>query len=230
MSPSAEVLLPGRDQASTTDISTLKSNITTQVHEIQPPPPNTLVLHPSFVTQDFDLLRFSAAAQNQLPSPDSSSTTPNSGLDSTSDTSPPDSSSPSPAYSTNLISSPYNTPGHYLSLPTLTPEARLFALALTALQPTRPDYATAPYTQSLSFSTVMSLLRTLVSQQPRGYTWPKTSFYVVTFHSRLAPDIDQALLYELDFESHREASLATSSVKRNCIYSPNTTSAPSLAR
>lgn len=178
-----------------TDTTALKTAIAVQVHEITQPRQNTLVLHPSFVTQDFDLLRFQAAAQNQLPSPDSQSTTPRSTSDS--------SSSPSPAYSTHLISSPYNTPGHYLDLAPLSETSRLFALALTALKPTRPDYATAPYSASLNFDAVLSLLSTLCTSS--NFSWPTTSFYLVTFHSQLKPNIDQDWLYKLDFESHREA-------------------------
>jgi hypothetical protein len=75
MSPSTEIHLPNRSQ-DPTDTTALKTAIAVQVHEIPPPRQNTLVLHPSFVTQDFDLLRFEAAAQNQLPSQDSQSTTP----------------------------------------------------------------------------------------------------------------------------------------------------------
>lgn len=202
MSPSAETHVPEHDRSCTTDTTALKSAITIQVHSLAQPRQDTLVLHPSFVTQDFDLLRFSAAAQNQLPCPDSQSTTPKSPSDSdfsSSDTS----SSPSPAYSTHLISSPYNTPGHYLDLTPLSEPSRLFALALTALKPVRPDYATAPYSLSLNFSSVLSVLSTLCTTS--NFAWPTTSFYLVTFHSQLKPAIDQDWLYKLDFESHREA-------------------------
>lgn len=197
MSPSVDFSLLRHSQIPFADTKALKSPISTQVHEIPQPTPNTLVLNPASITQDFDLLRFEAAAQNQLPSTDSQSTTPNSTSDSDS------ASSPSPAYSTNLISSPYNTPGHYLDLTTLTPESRLFALALTALKPSRPDYATAPYTSSLNFTTVLSVLRTLITQEPTPFR--TTTFYVVIFRSKLNPAVDQDWLYKLDFESHREA-------------------------
>ena len=151
MSTATETRLPEHDRSCTTDTTALKTAIT---HSLPPTNQETLVLHPSLVTQDFDLLRFSAAAQNQIPSLASQPTTPRS----TNDSSP---SSPSPAHSHHLISSPYNTPGHYLDLRPLPTPSLLFALALTALKPTRPDYATAPYPLSLNFPTVLAHLSTL---------------------------------------------------------------------
>lgn len=160
----------------------------------QPPPPNpTEVLNPALVTQDFDLLRFEAAAFNQLSLIDSSPSTPTD----ISQTSPVE------TLSTNLISSPYNNPGHYLDLTTLNPQSLLFAKALTALKPIRPDYATAPYTDALNFDTVLNVLRDLVHNH--GGEWKETSFYVVIFRSLLNEHIDQDWLYKLDYESHREA-------------------------
>lgn len=201
MAPSADVSLYQPTQIATADVLASKTTTATiQINELPPPRPATLVLHPSFVTQDIDLLRFEAAASHQLPSPDSAPTTPGSA---TSDPGTTTSPTPSPAYSTSLISSPYNTPGHYLSLSTLSAPALLFALALTALKPTRPDYATAPYTSALNFPTILSLLRSLISST--GLPFPKSSFYVVIFRSTLRADADQDLLYKLDFESHREA-------------------------
>lgn len=197
MAPSLDVSLPHYDEISSTDIVPVKPAATAHVHEIAQSRPSTLVLNPTFVTQDFDALRFEAAAHNQLPSPDSTFSTPGSGTESDSD------SSPSPAYSTLLISSPYNTPGHYLDLTTLTTPSLLFALALTSLKPARPDYATAPYPSALNFPTVLSTLRSLLSQT--SYHWPPTTFYVVIFRSILNRGVDQDWLYKLDFESHREA-------------------------
>lgn len=200
MAPSADpVLLQYANDLPIADVLPSKSMVTTQIHEMTDESPssrpNTFILNPAFVTQDFDLLRFSAAAHNQLPSSTSGPSTP----DSNSDTD----SSHSPAYSTNLISSPYNNPGHYLSLPTLPTPSRLFALALTSLKPSRPDYATAPYTASLNFDTVLSVLRDLIQRE--GHEWKATSFYVVAFRSRLNAGVDQEWLYKLDYESHREA-------------------------
>jgi hypothetical protein len=147
---------------------------------------NTLVLDPSLVTQDFDLLRFHAAAFTQLSGLKHDSTTQD----------------PTTTYSNLLISSPYNTPLHHLDLTTLPLPSLLFAKALTALQPTTPTYATAPYTSALNFDHVLQILRTLI---PTDFAFPETSFYVVVFRSQLKPDIDQDRLYLLDYESHREA-------------------------
>lgn len=197
MVPPAEIPLLGHNQFSATYALCSKPIVTAQVQEMPQPRPSTLVLNPALVTQDFDLFRFEAAAYNQLPCKDSYASSPDSNSDSDSD------SSPSPAYSTNLVSSPYNKPGHYLDLTTLTTPSRLFALALTALKPTRPDYATASYTASLNFDTVLSVLRDLVSRE--GVQWKETGFYVVLFRSKLNADVDQEWLYKLDYESHREA-------------------------
>jgi hypothetical protein len=148
---------------------------------------NPLVLDPASITTDFDLHRFHAAAFSQLPKVALPDTT---------------TKDQPTILSTDLISSPYNVPGHYLDLSSLSPPSLFFALALTALQPTSPDYATAPYASALNFPRVITLLRSLL---PPGYTWPTTSFYVVVFRSVLKPNIDSDLLYTLDFESHREA-------------------------
>ncbi|KAF2826027.1 hypothetical protein CC86DRAFT_293700 [Ophiobolus disseminans] len=151
-------------------------------------PANTLVLDPALITQDFDLLRFEAAAFGQLPKA-STDGTKNDKI----------------TYSTSLISSPYNNPGHYLLLPTLPLPSLLFAKALTALAPTSPSYATLPYAQALNFPRVINVLRNLVQQEGASFAWPETTFHVVVFRSELKPDIDNEWLYKLDYESHREA-------------------------
>jgi hypothetical protein len=152
----------------------------------------TLVLHPSLITQDFDLLRFHAAAFAQLPKAIDS--------DATIEANPIESNTPT--YSTHLISSPYNNPGHYLDLRTLPTPSLIFAKALCALAPTSPTYATAPYASALNFDHVLSVLRSLI---PPTYTFPQTSFYCVVFQSKLKAGIDQDWLYKLDYESHAEA-------------------------
>lgn len=141
------------------------------------------VLDPASITQDFDELRFEAAASRQLDVLDSRD--------------------PTAARSSHLISSPYNNPGHYLDLATLDTPNLIFAKALTALKPLCADYATAPYLTSLDFPTVLSLVRSL--SREADYAWKKHSFYVVIFRSQLKADIDNDLLYKLDYESHREA-------------------------
>ncbi|KAL6709214.1 hypothetical protein ACN47E_002030 [Coniothyrium glycines] len=155
----------------------------------------TLLLNPVFITTDFDELRFEAAASQQLL------TTNRSGNKVSADCDPIDSSPP--AYSTSLISSPYNSPGHYLNISVLPTASRLLALALSALKPTKSDYATAPYTEALNIPTVLEVLRNLTEFE--GTTWRQTSFYVVVFRSKLKEGIDNDWLYKLDYESHREA-------------------------
>lgn len=139
------------------------------------------VLDPSSVTQDFDDLRFSAAAALQLPTATTNS----------------------PALSSLLISSPYNNPGHYLDLSTLDVPSLIFAKALTALKPLRSDYATADYMSALDFSAVLFLVRRF--SRELAHTWTSHTFYVVIFRSQLKPDANSDLLYQLDYESHREA-------------------------
>jgi hypothetical protein len=104
---------------------------------------------------------------------------------------------------THLISSPYPDLENQLHLPSLPPPSQLFALALTALSPTRPDYATAPYTEIFNWSLVFSLLRAL--SQKENLQWPRTEFYVVIFRSKLNEVIDRERLGLLDQMSHQEA-------------------------
>ncbi|CAO2655334.1 Nn.00g103980.m01.CDS01 [Neocucurbitaria sp. VM-36] len=189
------------------------SETSISITELPPTPPeytdqvpldNTLVLNPTLITQDFDLLRFEAAALSQIPTTSASAPATNH----PERRSDPD---PSPIYSTHLISSPYNNPAHYLDLTTLPLPSLLFAKALTALKPVLPTYATAPYTSALNFPAVLSFLRRLIISQANnntsdgGFTWRATSFYVVVFRSRLKGGVDNEWLYELDYESHREA-------------------------
>lgn len=151
--------------------------------QAQPSVKGASILDPSLVTQDFDQLRFEAAAAQQLSTTNGS--TP-------------------PQYSTLLISSPYNNPDHYLDLTTLSTPDLIFAKALTALKPEQPDYATAPYISSLNFSsTVVPLVKELAAAE--NFAWKEHSFYVVIFRSKLKEDIDNDRLYLLDYESHREA-------------------------
>ncbi|KAF1994350.1 hypothetical protein P154DRAFT_567421 [Amniculicola lignicola CBS 123094] len=165
----------------------------------------TLVLDASSITTDFDALRFEAAAFEQLRIDNvnidgnantNSDTGPKSSPSVTSDES-------QKQLSTWLISSPYNTPNHYLDLTTLSLPSLVFAKALTALKPVRPDYATASYTSALNFPTILSLVRGFAADE--GYTWKEVSFYVVVFRSKLKESSDGDWLYRLDFESHGEA-------------------------
>ncbi|KAF2646121.1 hypothetical protein P280DRAFT_524821 [Massarina eburnea CBS 473.64] len=176
------------------------TNLSVLAHEVETTPPSTLphnkgatVLNPALITQEFDGLRFEAAAARQL---DPSSHLPPSA--------PKTQLGGPPRESSFLISSPYNNPGHYLDLSTLDTPNLIFAKALTALQPVVTDYATAPYIECLNFrSTVLQLVRDLAAVE--GYEWKTHTFYVVVFRSKLKEDIDNDLLYKLDYESHREA-------------------------
>jgi hypothetical protein len=186
------------------------------------PTGNFSLLDPASITQEFDALRFDAAAFAQLSfTPRETSSLGGSEAGSPNESDSDAETPPPPARTARLtglgigarerqsfqyvplISSPYNQPGHYLTLNTLPITSQLFALALTALKPVREDYSTAPYTSALNFDTVLEVLRLLAAQT--GFQFPETSFYVVIFRSKLKPDIDNDWLYKLDFESHREA-------------------------
>ncbi|RAL11507.1 uncharacterized protein BO97DRAFT_435195 [Aspergillus homomorphus CBS 101889] len=134
--------------------------------------------HHSLITTDFDALKFHAAASLQLRAQ-----IPTDNL---------------------LIVSPYNAPGHLLDLRTLDTANQLLAQALTIFQPTRPDYATAPYTESFNWAGVFEFLGRLVRNHG-AFHWPTQSFYVVTFRSKLRADADGERLHLLDAHSHQEA-------------------------
>ncbi|KAJ5691276.1 hypothetical protein N7488_012011 [Penicillium malachiteum] len=143
---------------------------------------NTLLRH-DLVTSDFDELKFQAAASRQLlqkghqhPSSDTDS---------------------------RLISSPYNDTPHLLDLTTLDTQSRLLSLALAYFKPIRPDYATAEYLDSFNWSEVFDHLKTFSEKE--GHTWTTQTFYVVSFRSRLQPNIDNEYLHALDAYSHQEA-------------------------
>ncbi|KAL7773108.1 hypothetical protein CFE70_003072 [Pyrenophora teres f. teres 0-1] len=149
-----------------------------------PRPKCRILRDPLFITTDFDELRFNAAAYTQLIRHRDQS--PNLSLQ----------------HARPL-------PRHYI--PTLPTSSRLFALALTALKPIVPTYATASYTSALNLDKVLSLLRELVREESEAggkedaFKWQETSFYVVTFRSKLKEGVDNDWLYKLDAESHREA-------------------------
>lgn len=104
---------------------------------------------------------------------------------------------------TNIQSSPYSDPLNFLNLIELDKPLQLFALALTKLQSTRPDYATAPYMSSFNWDEVFEILTGLCTQA--GIQWQRTDFYVVIFRSKLRIEADRARLGELDQMSHQEA-------------------------
>ena len=183
----------GKLETATVTVTSVASSPTSFTSDTTPA--SVLVLDPSLITQDFDLLRLEAAASGQLAIPGPATPSP---VASTQER-----IQKALTYTTLLISSPYNNPNHYLDLTSLSIPYLLFAKALTSLRPARPDYATAPYTSALNFSTVLSVLRDLSSVE--NINFPQTSFYVVTFRSKLKSGIDNDWLYKLDYESHREA-------------------------
>lgn len=158
------------------------------------------LLHPERITTDFDALRFEAAAHTQLICRHALSLRSSTTTEPCTQVLDEELGSPD-----QLITSPYNKPLHYLSLshPPLPLPSLLFALALTALQPLLPTYATATYTSALNFDAVLDVLRALVRSE--GVDWPETRFYVVVFRSKLKENIDSDYLYKLDEESHAEA-------------------------
>lgn len=153
----------------------------------------TKVLDASLITTEFDLLRFEAAAYGQLQVAEHEH----------SEYHDHHVRNDKIVFSTLLISSPYNNPGHYLDLTDLDISNLIFSKALTALKPVRLDYATAPYTEALNFPTVLELIRKFSKDERQE--WKEQSFYVVVFRSKLKEGVDNDLLYKLDYESHGEA-------------------------
>jgi hypothetical protein len=149
----------------------------------------TSILPASGVTTDFDELRFEAAAGRQLEVllPESKT------LFSHDVEKEPQ----------LLISSPYNHPNHLLDLQTLDSQNRLLALALTAMKPITPDYATGNYLESFNWPHVLTTLRKLTEAE--GHEWTEQKFYTVIFQSKVNESIDRDRLGDLDQHSHREA-------------------------
>ena len=102
-----------------------------------------------------------------------------------------------------LVASPYLEQEHLLDLNSLDGQSQLFALALTKLKAATDDYAVVNYEDALDFETLMAELKSLTHRH--GVTWTKQDFYVVEFRSQLQESIDNARLFKLDVESHREA-------------------------
>ncbi|KAK9235717.1 hypothetical protein V1525DRAFT_253660 [Lipomyces kononenkoae] len=157
------------------------------------------LVHHSLVTKDYELLQFHAAAALQLQfDHQRRATSDNHRLVA----SPYNEELHLPS-DNRLIASPYNEELHLLDLRRLDTPNQLLAKALTILKPIREDYATAPYIDSFNWQEVIDFLRDMAAAE--GYRWKKQKFYVVTFRSKLYPDIDLQRLHDLDVHAHQEA-------------------------
>ncbi|KAB2571988.1 UPF0643 protein [Lasiodiplodia theobromae] len=105
----------------------------------------------------------------------------------------------------HILSSPYPAPVHTLDLSRVPTPSALFAQALQQLTPVSDAYATLPYESAFDFDALFAELRRLVGEKGEGFTWPRTSFYVVAFRSVLKDGIDSERLGLLDQKSHEEA-------------------------
>ena len=103
----------------------------------------------------------------------------------------------------HIISSPYAFHPHLLDISALTISQSLFAQALTVMQNTRLDYATAPYPQSFNWSAILEKLRSLSAAA--NIHWQSQNFYIVVFLSRIQESTDRLELGKLDERSHAEA-------------------------
>jgi hypothetical protein len=103
----------------------------------------------------------------------------------------------------HLIQSPYTELKHQLDLATLDYENALLAKALSSLDATREDYATAQYAESFNWDRVLSNLKALV--RVYGEPFHESSFYIVAFRSQIKPSTDYSHLGEMDKAAHLEA-------------------------
>lgn len=102
-----------------------------------------------------------------------------------------------------LIHSPYTEREHQLDLDTLDDENALLARALARMECLRPDYATAPYTETFNWDEVHQELKDLIRET--GKTFKETSFYIVAFRSQVPPTTVYEDLGTLDKAAHKEA-------------------------
>ncbi|KAK6858424.1 hypothetical protein PG995_006123 [Apiospora arundinis] len=102
-----------------------------------------------------------------------------------------------------LVTSPYTEREHCLDLRSVDTENALLARALVHMKSLRPDYATAPYTETFNWSEIMGELAGLLRET--GHKWKETSFYIVAFRSQIPPSTVYAELGELDKAAHAEA-------------------------
>lgn len=103
----------------------------------------------------------------------------------------------------HLVVSPYTSLPHLLDLRPLEESQRLIAKALTILESSRDDYATAPYHQSFNWDSVIDRLKSLLELSK--YQWKRQHFYIVVFRSQVPPTTNRTHLGALDQNSHAEA-------------------------
>ncbi|KAI1075597.1 eukaryotic translation initiation factor 3 subunit-like protein [Whalleya microplaca] len=103
-----------------------------------------------------------------------------------------------------LVISPYTAQEHRLDLRTLDTENALLALALVHMRCLRPDYATAPYLDTFNWGEIIEEKLTELLRQ-RGHKWKESSFFVVTFRSRIPPTTVYEELGTLDKAAQAEA-------------------------
>ena len=105
-----------------------------------------------------------------------------------------------PAY---LVVSPYTSRSHLLDLTSVSKPNQFMALALTAMEPIRDDYATSPYADSFDWAAILARVRSLADSE--SYYWHEQTFYAVIFRSQVLPTTDRSHLGALDERSHAEA-------------------------
>jgi translation initiation factor 3 subunit H len=102
----------------------------------------------------------------------------------------------------HLVASPYVEREHLLDLDTLDAENAYLSKALSLMECTRGDYATAPYLESFNWNEIMGELHRIVRED--GHKWKETSFFVVVFRSQIPPTTVYADLGVLDKAAHAE--------------------------
>lgn len=102
-----------------------------------------------------------------------------------------------------LVVSPYAFAPHLLRLDSVSKPNQLLAKALTQMRAVRDDYATAAYTESFNWSTVVNTVKDL--SEEAAYEWQPEAFYIVVFRSRVRPATNREDLGLIDEKAHAEA-------------------------
>lgn len=102
-----------------------------------------------------------------------------------------------------LVVSPYTEDPHLLDLKAADRAQGLLAKALTRMEPTRNDYATATYSQSFNWTEVMLELKASIAATDSR--WIPRTFFIVIFRSQVKATTDRSRLGAFDRSSHAEA-------------------------